>query len=164
MHDVRARVAELYRRHGAAVLRRARTLLGGEADAREVVQDLFVSFLERPIQFEGRSTMSTFLHSATTHACLNRLRDERNRARLLQERGDALAPAAREQSDALIALRQALRLMPEKLAEVAIYHYVDELSQRELAELMGCSRRQVMTWLEELEAWERRQEEACSAQ
>jgi RNA polymerase sigma-70 factor (ECF subfamily) len=164
MHEVRARVAEIYRRHGAAVLRRARALLGDEAEAREVVQDLFVSLLERPAQFEGRSTLSTFLHSATTHACLNRLRDQRNRVRLLHERGAGLAPQERAQGDALVHLRQALSLLPAQLAEVAVYYYVDELSQRELAALLGCSRRQVSTWIEELEAWGRQQEEACSAQ
>lgn len=78
----------MYRRHAASVYRRACTLLGNEADAHEVLQDLFVSLLERPDQFAGGSSLPTFLYSATTHACLNRLRNQKNRARLLGELTD----------------------------------------------------------------------------
>ena len=50
----RAHVADLYCRHAASVYRRALSLLGQEADAHEVLKDVFVSLLERPDQFEGR--------------------------------------------------------------------------------------------------------------
>ena len=46
-------VADMYRRHAASVYRRACALLGNDADAREVLQDIFVSLLERPDQFDG---------------------------------------------------------------------------------------------------------------
>lgn len=168
MPDARAQVAEIYRAHAAAVYRRARTLLGDDAEANEVMQDLFVSLLERPEQFDARSSLSTFLYSATTHACLNRLRDVRNRMRLIEGRGiaapqSALATArSHEHADALVLLRQVLTQLPPPLAEVAVYYFVDELSHHEIAKLLGCSRRHVGDLVERLQAWGRMKEATCS--
>lgn len=159
-----AQVADMYRRHAASVYRRACALLGNEADAREVLQDLFVSLLERPEQFAGGSSLQTFLYSATTHACLNRLRNQRNRARLLGERTDPEEKHAPHEGDALVHVREVLRQMPNDLAQVAVYYFVDGLSHQEIAELMGCSRRRVGNLVERATVWGRSQEEPCSAQ
>jgi RNA polymerase sigma-70 factor (ECF subfamily) len=163
MRDARAQVADLYARHAASVYRRARALLDDEAEANEVLQDVFVSLIERPQQFAGRSQVSTFLYSVTTHLCLNRLRNQRTRARLLQERG---APVSQPQAepDQMTRVRETLRLLPEPLAEVAVYYYVDELDQQEIAEILGCSRQRVGRLLERLQEWGRAQEAACSAE
>ena len=76
-------LALIYQRYAPIVFRRARQILGNEVDAGEVVQDVFLSLLERPEQYGGRSSITTFLYRMTTNACLARLRDERNRERLL---------------------------------------------------------------------------------
>lgn len=157
-------LSELYRLHAASVFRRARRLLGNEAEAHEVVQDLFVSLLERPAQFAGRSTMSTFLYGATTHLCLNRLRNQRNRARLLHDHAATSQTAPGTSVDNLVALRAALANLPSQLAEVAIYYFVDELSHQEIATILGCSRRHVGALVARVQQWGQAQEEAsCSA-
>jgi RNA polymerase sigma-70 factor (ECF subfamily) len=53
-------IAELYRLHAPAAFRRARRILGDEADAHEVVQDVFVSLLQQPDQYRGKSSLATF--------------------------------------------------------------------------------------------------------
>src|SRR5262245_26408626 len=78
----REQLEQLYRRHAPDAFRRARGLLANDADAHEVVHDLFLSLWERPEQFKGRSSMTTFLYAAVTHACLNRIRNLGNRARI----------------------------------------------------------------------------------
>jgi RNA polymerase sigma factor (sigma-70 family) len=141
---------ELYRLHAPNVQRRASALLGNEADAWEVVQDVFVSLYERPEQFRGDSKLSTYLYSATTHACLNRIRLHRNRRNLLAER-KAETPMSQSNTldpEALSLLHDVLRRVPEELALVAAYYYVDDLSHDEIARLVGCSRRQVGNLLE----------------
>jgi RNA polymerase sigma-70 factor (ECF subfamily) len=160
--DKRAQIADVYRRHAASVYRRALSLLGHPAEANEVLQDLFVAMLERPEQFEGRSMLSTYLYQATTHACLNRLRDQRNRTRLLVQHQAERGVPAHEYTDHHLRLRQALERLPAVLAEVAVYYFVDDLSQREIAEILGCSRRHVGDLLERLETWGRDQEATCS--
>src|SRR5688500_20208187 len=126
MVSSREEFGSLYQMHAPLVFRRARTLLRNEAEAREVVQDLFLSLHERPEQFSGQSTMTTWLFSATTHACLNRMRNQRNRLRLLSEHAPAVEPASKPEPEALSALRAELERMPEPLGAVAVYHYFDE--------------------------------------
>lgn len=144
--------SELYRRHAPTVFRRARQLLGSESDAQEIVQELFLSLYERPEQYSGRSSMVTFLYGATTHACLNRLRDGRNRLRLVKERYVPQENARVEPSPEMrLLLRQALGTLPRDLAEALVYYVVDGMSQQEIAEVRGCSRRHVGDLLARLE-------------
>jgi RNA polymerase sigma factor (sigma-70 family) len=153
MASAREEFGTLYQQHAPAVFRRARGLLKSDAEAHEVVQDLFLSLYERPEQFAAKSTMTTWLYSATTHACLNRLRNQRNRLRLLDAHGTVVEPAAKPKPDALSALRNELERMPEPLGAVAVYYYFDELTHEEIAALLGCSRRQVGNHLERLQDW-----------
>jgi RNA polymerase sigma factor (sigma-70 family) len=146
---------ELYRKHAPGAFRRARRLLGSDAHAHDVVQDLFLSLIERPEQFGGRSALSTFLYSAVTHACLKRIRDENNRLRLLDEHGaaaplHALRSASPEQ---LVTLHRLLALMPEPLSQVAVYYHLDELSQADIARILDCSERRVAQLLESVRSF-----------
>ena len=147
-------LATLYQRHGPSVFRRARQLLGLEADAHEVVQEVFLSLLEKPAQFQGKSSLTTYLYSATTHACLNRIRNKKNQERLRRERlvdtseggGTLLTP------EQLLMLHRALENMPNELAQAAMYYLVDGLTHAEIAKLLSCSRRHVGNLLARLES------------
>jgi RNA polymerase sigma factor (sigma-70 family) len=150
---------EIYRRHGPAVLRRARQLLGNDGDAEEALQDIFLSLARQPAQFGGRSAMTTFLYSVTTHLCLNRLRDVRRRRALLAASGTAgpgvALPARTDGATAERAaiLRQLVARMPEDLAAPAVYYYLDEMTHEEIAEVLGCSRRHVGDLVTRARAW-----------
>ncbi|MEZ4385473.1 MAG: sigma-70 family RNA polymerase sigma factor [Nannocystaceae bacterium] len=156
---VRAVLETAYRTHGPVVLRRARSILGNEADAREVVQELFTSLLARPEQYSGQGSLVAFLYRATTHRCLNRLRDARNRLRLLDARGPQESSRAAQAEDRAV-LRQYLARLPEDQAQVIVYYYLDEMSQAEIAGLLGCSRRHVGHLLERARAGLEAQENA----
>jgi RNA polymerase sigma factor (sigma-70 family) len=159
--DFRAHLTEIYRRHAPSVHRRALRILGSEADAKEVLQDLFLSLLEQPEQLVRRTEWSSYLYGAATHACLNRLRNGRNRSRLLEHQG-GLEPMLRAGAESIASLRHALEQLPDELGVVAVYYFLDGLNHREIAEQLGCSRRHVGHLLERLEAWGRAQEALCS--
>jgi RNA polymerase sigma-70 factor (ECF subfamily) len=134
---------QLYLSHGPAVLRRARQILGNDEEARDVLQDVFTSLLRRPEQFAGRSSPMTFLYSMTTNSALGRLRRRRTRGRLLSTHlGGAEEPAGWG-PEALVSLRARLASLPEELARLAVYYHLDELTQDEIANVMGCSRQWV---------------------
>lgn len=144
-------IARLYQSHGPAVLRRARQILGNEAEAREVLHDVFASLLERPSQFEGRSSIMTYLYGMTTHQALGRLRKERRRRQLLElhhERDEAVGALGLARAE----LRELLGTLPDELARAAVYHYLDGMTHDEIAELMGCSRQWVTKLLARLRA------------
>ena len=143
-------IARAYASHGHMVLRRARALLGDEEEARDVTQEVFASLVVRPEQFAGRSAVSTFLYAATTNLALRRIRDRANRARLValfvepQRKDDHSGPMGEH----LAVLRDVLGRVPQELATVATYVYLDELTHDEVAGLLGCSRRTVGNLLE----------------
>ncbi|HMI90508.1 MAG TPA: sigma factor, partial [Polyangiales bacterium] len=77
---------DVYRKHAAAAFRRAERMLGSVSEADEAVHDVFVRLFEQPDRFLGASLISTYLHSAVTHECLNRIRNRRTRALLREQR------------------------------------------------------------------------------
>lgn len=156
-------LASVYRSHGPSVFRRARQMLRVEADAYEVVQEVFLSLVERPEQFQGKSSMMTFLYSATTHACLNRIRNTTNRERLRKEHlpvSDESSSSRGLGTDELVMLQRAISSMPDELAQVAVYYLLDGLSQDEIARILSCSRRHVGNLLTRLAEWGQKQKEA----
>jgi len=150
---------ELYRLHAAGAFRRAQRLLGSEADADEVVHDVFLALFERLEPVQAADDISAYLYGAVTHACLNRIRNQRNRQRLRDEHATVQAAHhdGREPEWALTA-RAVLAQLPDDLACAAVYYYVDELSHREIAEVMGCSRRHIGNLLARLARWTEGQE------
>lgn len=146
-----AAIDRLYRSHGHLVLRRARRLLANEEDACEVLHDVFAALIDRPAQLRGDATPTTWLYAATTHACLNRLRNKRTRARIL---GDKLAgdPGVVSSPESSTILRDLLDRVPADLVQVAVYYYADEMTHAEIATVLGCSRRHVGDLIERLHA------------
>jgi RNA polymerase sigma-70 factor (ECF subfamily) len=94
-----------------------------------------------------------------THACLNRLRDGRNRARLLRQN----MPADRESpqvssAEALTSLRALLSRMPEELATVTVYYHGEGLTHDDIARILQCSPRHVGNLVSRAQDWMQRQE------
>jgi RNA polymerase sigma-70 factor, ECF subfamily len=150
----RPSLEELYVTHGPAVLRRARQLLGDEAEAQEVLHDVFTSLLEDPGQFAGLSSPMTFLYRMTTNAALGRMRRRRTHDRLLAARQQGREQPVQASPEGLVELRASLLSLPDELARVAIYYHMDEMTQEEIGTLLGCSRQWVGKLLQQLEACE----------
>ena len=148
------RFETVYRRCAPSVFRRARQLLGHEADAREVVQDVFLSLFEKPEQYQGQSGIMTFLYSTTTHACLNRIRNQKNRERLQDQFDVEMPPAgSRLTPEQTAMLRRAIQALPDDICQAAIHYTVDGMTQREIAQIMNCSRRHVGDLLTRAAEW-----------
>jgi RNA polymerase sigma-70 factor (ECF subfamily) len=116
--------------------------LQNEDDARDVLHDVFLEIYRNGERFEGKSSVTTYLYSMTTHACLNRLRNRRTRTRLLARYhpGPSFVPARSEGRALAVEL---LTSLPPDDAALAIYLHCDELTHDEIAALRGCSRRHV---------------------
>jgi RNA polymerase sigma-70 factor (ECF subfamily) len=143
----RAEIEELYRRYGALVRRRARSILGDEHEAQDAMQEVFVRVIAAMAEFRGQSQPSTWLYRITTNLCLNRIRDSRRRrdrlAEAADDRSEPMAPSASPTPEARTTLRAVLAKVDEELAQVAIFYYVDDMDQAEIAALLGVSRRTI---------------------
>jgi RNA polymerase sigma-70 factor (ECF subfamily) len=134
---------DLYLRYGPSLVRKARRMLGNDADAQDVVQALFVRLLA-----EGMHDVDLpYLYRAVTHNCLTWLRDHHNRARLLQRQAPALGPQLRtrcdEQAIGQDLLLKLLAELSERQSAVLVYRFLDDCSQDEIAELLQTSRKTV---------------------
>jgi RNA polymerase sigma factor (sigma-70 family) len=134
---------ELYQRYGPALLRKAARLLGNQADAQDVVQGLFVEMIRRG----ERDRDLPYLYRAINNRCLNFLRDSGNRDRLLQKQEGALRGPVRTRCDEVVMgvdlVCKLIDRLDEKCGEVLIYRYFDDLTQDEIAELSGTTRKTV---------------------
>jgi len=139
---------EAYRRYGPALLRKARRMLHNPVDAEDVVQGLFVDLLQGggPSGPEAAQLELGYLYRAITHRCLNLLRDARNRRRLLEQREAPAAPARTTCEQRAIDLDLLLKLSAQLDAlsgEILVYRFIDDMTQDEIAELTGYSRKTV---------------------
>jgi RNA polymerase sigma-70 factor (ECF subfamily) len=128
---------DIYRRYGAVVYRRARRMLGDEQAAKDVCQEVFLRLFRSLPEFE-RASPVTWLYKVTTNHCLNLIRDEQRHRKLLEAR--AATTTSVPSTPSLSAL---LRGFPQELQEIAVYYFVDEMSQDEIARLLGVSQRTV---------------------
>jgi RNA polymerase sigma-70 factor (ECF subfamily) len=135
-------------------------LLGNEHDAREILHDVFASLLDRSAPFRSDSSPTTWLYAATTHGCLNAIRNRKTRARLLAGEARAGEVSASPTPEGGAIVRDLLQRVPEDLAQVAIYHFADGMTHEEIAEVLGCSRRHVGDLIERLLDCLRRLDEA----
>jgi RNA polymerase sigma-70 factor (ECF subfamily) len=147
----------LFRRYAARVSRQAMNLLGNEAEAEEVAQEVFLALYEKANTFRGDAALATWLYRLTTNAALGRLRRRRRRPEvsiddyLPQFRDDGhhlVRPVVDWSQDvercyATAELRQLLRQTIEALRPVdkavLVLSDIEELSNREIGDILGLS-------------------------
>jgi RNA polymerase sigma-70 factor (ECF subfamily) len=134
---------QAYERYGRALIRKAERILRSGDDARDIVHSLFVEMLE------GKEAPQDlpFLYRAVTHRCLSFLRDEKNRSRLLAQHDDALrGPLRTHVDERVIDMDMLVKLvaqLDEESAQVLVYRYLDDMTQEEIASMLGLSRKTI---------------------
>lgn len=156
---------ELVRTHGGRMLAVARRITGSEADAHDCLQDALLKCFTSMDQFQGRSTLGTWLHRVTANVALMRLRTQ-NRSR--EDSLDELLPtfdthgmrmddapisdtreieALYEQGQTQSAIRAAIDRLPNEYRAIVIARDIEQLSTAETAEILNISKPLVKTRL-----------------
>jgi RNA polymerase sigma factor (sigma-70 family) len=142
---------DLYQRHGRALLRKAERILQSKADAQDMVHALFVDLLQKKEEPD-----LPYLYRAITNRCLGFMRDESNRARLLEAHDDALRGPVRTPCDEhVIGMDMLVKLaasVDERTLEIVFYRYFDDMTQEEVATMLGISRKTVGKKLDDVRA------------
>ncbi len=145
---------ELVRAQGARLLAVARRLLRSEEDARDAVQDAFISAFRAIDRFEGGSRLSTWLHRIVVNAALMKLRSQQRKPdtsiedllpRFLEDGHFAEPPAEWQQSadqalerrETRELVRQAIDGLPENYRTVLLLRDIEGLDTAETAEALG---------------------------
>jgi RNA polymerase sigma-70 factor (ECF subfamily) len=138
-------LAEVFDEFGAAVHATALQILGDDAAAQDVVQDVLVDLWCRPHRFdESLGTLRTFLTLCARHRALDVLRSDLRRVGRVQ-RHVRLLPTPRPASpseeaadaDAAAAVRAAVRHLPPDQRRAVELAYFGGLSYRDVALRMG---------------------------
>lgn len=136
---------ELVRRHQETAFRAAYVVLRDADEARDAAQDAFVKAYRSLGRFkpDPARTFRPWLLKIVMNESLNRVKSRRRRAALADRaaRGQSLEwslDEAQIDSERARLLREALDALKEEERALIILRYFVSLSERELAEYMGC--------------------------
>jgi RNA polymerase sigma-70 factor (ECF subfamily) len=136
-------VAGIFRDYAPFAWRILRRLGVSEADVDDICQEVFITVHRRLPDFEGRSSVQTWLYGI----CVRTAADYRKRARTRREIVGAPAPnlGEREHQEYTLALREARatldRILEELVDErraVFVLYEIEELPMTEVATAVGC--------------------------
>jgi RNA polymerase sigma-70 factor (ECF subfamily) len=132
-----------YRVWGGALVRKAERILRSREDAVDIVHALFVDLIPR----WSKDVDLPYLYRAVTNRCLNVVRDRGTRARLLEREQQAAAPIGRVRLDDQIVGVGLIAALADRLdqahMEVLVARFVDDMTQEEIADHLGVSRKTI---------------------
>lgn len=139
-------VEALYEAYGPMVLRRCRQLLKDESDALDVTQDVFVQVLRRRDRLTA-DYPSSLLYRIATNLCLNRIRDRGRRPETVDDELVHRVAVSDETESRLAAASVLDRLFGRasgassgaSTRTMAVLHYVDGMTLKEVADEVGMS-------------------------
>jgi len=141
LHD-HAAFRAIVDRHGPSLYRYARRMLDDPQDTEDCVQEAFAAAWTALPQFEGRSSLRTWLFSITAHKVRSLQRRRARTARPLpfgpEETIDPRAvdpQRSLEHTDLLDALNAALRELPSGPRSAWLLREVEGLSYEEIAQI-----------------------------
>ncbi len=153
----------LLRLYSGRMLSVARRFMGSEEDAREAVQEAFVSAFRAMDRFEGDSKVSTWLHRIVVNACLMKLRTRRRKPeesiddllpRFAENGHLELSSAGWDGADRLIErqetrtlVRRAIEQLPDAYRTVLLLRDIEEFDTEQTAEALGLTKAAVKTRL-----------------
>ncbi len=144
----------LVRSHGPRLLALTRRLLRNEEDAKDAVQDAFLSAFKSLDSFEGGAQVSTWLHRIAVNAALMKLRSRRRKPEsaiddlfpaFLEDGHHATHPPEWVESAGVLLerrenrdfVRLCIEQLPESYRTVLILRDIEELDTEEAARLLG---------------------------
>ena len=144
---------QLVRSTSGRLLAAARRLLRNEEDARDAVQTAFIRAFQSLSRFREESRISTWLHRILVNEALMRLRSKKDK----EESIDDLMPTfvadghqtrdtidwsetadvALERAETAELIRKKIDELPQSYRTILIMRDIEELSNPEIAELLG---------------------------
>lgn len=132
---------ELYARHVTRAVRLA-YLMTGERDASEdIAQDAFIRVFGRWRHLRRRESFEAYLRKAVINGARSHLR-RRGVERRFLAREAGLRPDGTAEPSGLLdrRLRDVLLSLPPRQRAVVVLRYYEDLSEDQVATLLGCSR------------------------
>jgi len=126
--------------------------MGDREAGKDVTQEVFLRALQARAEFSSAASQLGWLYRITTNNCLNRLRDARRRRDALERTWNDGEPITHPTTEAALTVRALLERVPEDTQEMAVYYFIDQMSQDEISLLMSIPRRTIGYRLEQFRA------------
>ncbi|RYZ03407.1 MAG: sigma-70 family RNA polymerase sigma factor [Myxococcales bacterium] len=142
-----ASFARCYRRVFPIVLAKCGRMLRGDAEAKDVAQEVFIRLWQHRELVEDHQSLTAWLYRTSTRLVIDRARRRAFGRESLGHLQAVLEGRAEADSESLLASREQLQgvlsACPAAELEAAILNRVDRLSHPEVAEVLGVSERTV---------------------
>ncbi len=139
---------ELVHRYTPICVGVARRMVVSEADADDVVQQVFIKLWQKPTAWDSqRSALSTWLYQVVMNACRDHYRTNKKFQKVdLQVKDEPVAPDAlyyvdesEQQAARQFLLVQAMKELPRAQADAINLAVFNGLPQKKVAEVLGVS-------------------------
>ena len=130
----------VYRAHASAVHALCRRMCGDDAEAVELVQDVFVRAWERLRSFRGQSALATWLHRMAVNVVLEKWRSTKRDALRMIDDPDGLALDTQlplRDPDTIMDVAAATTRLPAGARAVFVLHDIEGYSHDEIAAMTG---------------------------
>ena len=146
-------IADLYERYAPAIYARCRRLLGSSAAGRDALQESFVRVLQRHRSLGPGDQTLRYLYKTATNVCINQLRQRSVRDRAAAEIGARASarPSCQPGLDDRELVTMLLDRCDETAVGIAVMHFVDGMTQVEVAKTLGITRRTVYNRIRQIE-------------
>ncbi len=133
--------------YGDALLRMCFLYLKDHAMAEDAVQETFLRAFRHQDDFQGKSSVKTWITRIAINVCKDLLTDPWARHRSGEDLPDEATPEPSFSSEDRYVISGKIANLPPKYKEVILLHYYQELKLSEIAEILGESEATIKTRL-----------------
>lgn len=140
--------SELYNRYAKLMLNYFyRRLWSDKEKAEDFVQDLFAKIIQKPDYFDSSRNFKTWIFSVANNMCKNEYKKQAVRSNMVNTEDTNIQVAGLNQDAAsqvdektfIEELEKLLESMDEKHSEVFILRHFNQMSLKEIGEILACN-------------------------
>jgi RNA polymerase sigma-70 factor (ECF subfamily) len=137
-------MCRLYEKYKDYLLTLAKGLLGEQAEAEDIVHDVFVAFARSAERFQLTGSLRGYLAICVSNLARDKMRAQKRKSETLESLEPVVSYSNNPQQQAaereeLTQLRQALSRIPYEQREAVVLHLKGGMKFKEIARLQGVS-------------------------
>jgi RNA polymerase sigma-70 factor (family 1) len=130
----------------------ALSIVGNNADAEDVVQEIFIKLWDRQAQVREIQNLEAWLMRLTKNLSIDKLRSKHRRAQNLEVVSNQQASTVdphewTEQRDTIGHIQEVIRQLPEKQRMIIQLRDIEEMSYQEISDILEIPMSQVKVYL-----------------
>lgn len=140
-----AAFAEIYDRYWGLMYVHALKMLGDEDEAKDIIQELFITLWTKGPELELKNSLSGYLYVSVRHKILNRIRQQKTGssfihalALYINENENSFLPQLHEKELSAV-IEKEIEKLPSKMRRIFEMSRKEYLSHKEIAEALDIS-------------------------